>query len=130
MSYQNLILNGSKTTLLVKQSMCDEIQSSIESLIVLHKLLDYRVDIGTSGTRVVKISFHKNAVDNFQIQLQKIQEKLHSVNMYFPLSKKDKLLNLFGKDMDLVVDYRGNNVKVFSHIDSGMLKILKNIEQL
>jgi hypothetical protein len=127
MSYQNLLLNNINTTLLVKKSMHDEIQSSIEKLIVLHKLLDYRVDIGTSGTRVVKISFHKDATDNFQIQLQKIQGRLHSVDAYFPLIKKDKLLGLFGRDMDLVVDYRGHNVKVFSHIDTGMLKILSNI---
>jgi hypothetical protein len=130
MSYQNLLIQNTNTKVLVKENMYGAIHSSLENIVIVYKLLDYRVDIVVGGTRFVKISFHKDSSDNFQIQLQKMQGKLHSIDVYFPSSKKERLVGLFGKDMDLVLDCSGHNVKLFSYIDTGMLKILRKIPSL
>ncbi len=123
-------LEGMKGNLLVPNEIYEDFQSNLTDLIVLHKLVDYKINFFVTGTRVQGISF-RSGNDWMKVFFKKDGfANIISINADLSIQKKNKVLGLFVDDMDVDLDFTHDLVKVSTRIKSGMIKVLKKLQQL
>jgi hypothetical protein len=112
-------------------SLDEDMFTEVNDLIIVMKLTNYRVDVFQHGTRLVVISF-SNDEEKIKINLNKYPDNgVHLMQVFFSdRSKKERINDLFKKDMQVMIKNAPEGILVFTYIQEGMISILQKIKWL